>query len=101
MRLLDWQQLKPIIPYCRQHILRLEKTGDFPRRVRVGPGRVAWLESEVVDWIAARAAEREPALTDPHEVAAPPDPVREDLGGRQALRAPPRKTACAYAAREG
>jgi prophage regulatory protein len=65
MRLLDWYQLKPKIPYTRQHILRLEKQGLFPRRVQVGPGRVAWLESEVDAWIEARAAERKEARTPP------------------------------------
>jgi prophage regulatory protein len=33
-----------MVPYTPQHILRLEKEGKFPRRVQVGPNRVAWLE---------------------------------------------------------
>jgi prophage regulatory protein len=35
----------------------LEKEGKFPRRV--GSNRVAWLESEVEAWVAARVAERD------------------------------------------
>ena len=37
-------------------IQRLEKAGDFPRRVRLGPRAVAWRASEIEDWIADRAA---------------------------------------------
>jgi prophage regulatory protein len=58
-RLLDWPQLRPKIPFTRQHIGRLERAGKFPKRIQVGENRVAWLESEVEDWIAARVAERD------------------------------------------
>lgn len=30
----------------------------FPKRVRLGPNAVGWLQSEIDAWIAARAAER-------------------------------------------
>ena len=53
-RLLDWPQLQPKIPYSRVHIGRLERAGEFPRRVRVGLNRIAWLESEIDEWIASR-----------------------------------------------
>ncbi|MFZ1105907.1 MAG: AlpA family phage regulatory protein [Hyphomicrobiaceae bacterium] len=38
--------------------MRLEKKGKFPRRIQVGPNRVAWLLSEVEAWISDRVAER-------------------------------------------
>lgn len=37
-------------------ILRWEKQGLFPRRRKIGPRLVAWLESEVDQWIADREA---------------------------------------------
>jgi prophage regulatory protein len=46
------------IPYSFQHIARLEKGGQFPQRVQLGPNRVAWLCIEVEDWIASRVARR-------------------------------------------
>jgi len=58
IRLITRAELCSIVPYTPQHILRLEKRGLFPRRVQVGANRVAWLLSEIEDWIAARAAER-------------------------------------------
>ena len=61
-RLITKRELCQIVPYTPQHILRLEKQGKFPRRVQVGPNRVAWLESEVEAWVAARVAERDACI---------------------------------------
>lgn len=47
------------IPYSNVHLLRLEKDRRFPRRIRIGGGRIAWLESEIVDWIQERIDERD------------------------------------------
>jgi prophage regulatory protein len=33
---------------------RMEKIGDFPRRRQISPNRVAYLESEVIDWMESR-----------------------------------------------
>jgi predicted DNA-binding transcriptional regulator AlpA len=48
-RLLSYPQLKSEkgIEYTRQHLARMERDGLFPRRVQVGPNRVAWWESEI------------------------------------------------------
>jgi prophage regulatory protein len=35
------------IPYSRQHIDTLEKAGKFPKRVKIGPKCVRWIESEI------------------------------------------------------
>ena len=59
LRLISRAELLTIIPYTPQHILRLEKRGLFPRRIQVGPNRVAWLLSEIEAWVAARICERE------------------------------------------
>ena len=39
-------------------LLRLEARGRFPHRVRIGGTSVAWLMSELNDWLAERAEER-------------------------------------------
>lgn len=31
---------------------RMEKSGFFPKRIRITPRRVAWRQSEVDDWIS-------------------------------------------------
>ena len=62
-RLLSYPELRTRkgIPYTRQHLSRLEKKGLFPRRVRIGDNRVAWIEDEIDDRIETVAAEREAA----------------------------------------
>jgi prophage regulatory protein len=60
VRLITKKQLLQRIPYTIQHIQRLEAQGRFPGRVQVGPNRVAWIESEIDEWLAARVAARKP-----------------------------------------
>lgn len=58
-KLIDKRGLKEIgIPYCFAHIARLEAKEEFPKRVRLGACRVAWVYDEVVEWIDARVALR-------------------------------------------
>jgi prophage regulatory protein len=42
------------IPYSQNQLRRLEAQGTFPKRVRIGANRVAWVREEVDHWIAAR-----------------------------------------------
>ena len=35
---------------------RMEKRGEFPKRHQISPNRVAYLESEVIDWMESRPA---------------------------------------------
>jgi len=37
------------------------KDGTFPKPLRLGPKASGWLDSEVSDWIRAKAAQREAA----------------------------------------
>ncbi|MGE0851970.1 MAG: helix-turn-helix transcriptional regulator [Hyphomicrobiaceae bacterium] len=59
IRLITKAELRRIVPYSPQHILRLEERGLFPRRVQLGANRVGWLLAEIEHWIAARVAERD------------------------------------------
>ena len=47
------------VPYSEVHIWRLEQAGKFPRRVRLGANRVAWVEAEINEWISAKLKERD------------------------------------------
>ena len=58
MQLIDKKELVKLVKYSPQHIARLEKAGQFPKRLRLGQNRVAWLLSEVEDWIEQRLGER-------------------------------------------
>ena len=59
LRVISWRELSEMIPFTRQHILRLEKAGRFPRRLQIGARRVGWLATEVEDWLAAKINDRE------------------------------------------
>ena len=45
------------IPYSRAHLYRLEDQGDFPKRKRIGANRIAWVCTEVEQWLAERMEE--------------------------------------------
>jgi prophage regulatory protein len=59
--LLSKKQVRAMVLYCPAHIARLEKAGTFPKRVRLGQGRVGWVKEEVEAWVRARIAERDNA----------------------------------------
>ena len=44
------RELRRMVPYTPQHILRLEKKGKFPARITFGERRVGWLSHEVLAW---------------------------------------------------
>ena len=58
-RVISRRELCEMIPYTPQHILRLEKAGKFPKRLKLGARRVGWLLSEIEMWIAVRASQRD------------------------------------------
>ena len=59
MRILSKRHLKELVLYSPQHIARLEAAGEFPLRVQLGPNRVGWVESEVLDWLQERIDNRD------------------------------------------
>lgn len=40
--------------FKRSHIYALMARGDFPKTVRIGTNAVAWRQSDIAAWIAAR-----------------------------------------------
>lgn len=58
MRILSKHQLKELVLYSPQHVARLEKAGEFPKRIQLGPNRVGWVEAEVMEWLQTRLDDR-------------------------------------------
>ena len=56
-RVITRKELRLIVPYTPQHILRLEKQGKFPKRIHIGERRVGWYLTDVETWLAARDRE--------------------------------------------
>lgn len=42
----------------RSQIYTYMKTEDFPKSIKIGPASVAWLESEIDEWINAKVNNR-------------------------------------------
>jgi len=38
----------------RSTVWRLEKLGQFPKRIKLSPNCVGWRKSEVLDWLSSR-----------------------------------------------
>lgn len=57
-RLIFPDEVHSISRYSAQHLRRLEAQGDFPRRIRIGANRIAWLRDEVEQWLADRLEAR-------------------------------------------
>ena len=51
-------EIARLIPYSQNHLRRLEAKGSFPKRIRIGANRVAWVRQEIDSWIEARLNER-------------------------------------------
>lgn len=58
-QLIDKKELTKLVKYSSQHIARLEKAGEFPKRLQLGQNRVAWILAKVEEWIDQRIAKRD------------------------------------------
>lgn len=50
-RLLRLNQVLDKTGLKRSQVYAYMRTGDFPRSIKIGPSSVAWLESEIEEWI--------------------------------------------------
>ncbi|HVY83161.1 MAG TPA: AlpA family transcriptional regulator [Steroidobacteraceae bacterium] len=54
MNFLRLRQVVSVTGLSRMTIGRLERAGEFPRRRQLGARSVAWVQSEVEEWIESR-----------------------------------------------
>ncbi len=59
MKVLRIKDVQARVGYSRSHIWQLERAGRFPRKIRLGPNSVGYVESEIDEWIAGKVAERD------------------------------------------
>jgi prophage regulatory protein len=55
-QMLSERQILDLLPIARSTLQQWEKSGEFPKAVRIGPNRKAWYADEVAKWQAAKAA---------------------------------------------
>ena len=53
-RLLRLAEVRSRVPYSRSTIYQLIAQSKFPKPINLGGRAVAWIESEIDEWIAAR-----------------------------------------------
>ena len=53
-KILRFPEVEEKIGLSRSTVWRLEKTGKFPQRVRIGLRGIGWYESEIDDFLANR-----------------------------------------------
>ena len=54
MNILSTREVIKITNLSRVSLWRYERHGLFPKRLRLGPNRVGWLQSEIEDWLRSR-----------------------------------------------
>lgn len=59
MRFLSMKEVRARTSLSKVHIYRLISEDQFPAQVPLGPARVAWLETEVDEWMEARLRDRD------------------------------------------
>ena len=57
-RIITANERRRLVPYSHMQIWRMERDGRFPKRIKLGPHRVGWSYSEIMDWIAERKSDR-------------------------------------------
>ncbi|MDP1732474.1 MAG: AlpA family phage regulatory protein [Devosia sp.] len=57
MRFLSKKQVRDLISLSFASIDRMEASGHFPLRIRLGQLRVVWLEEQVIEWMRQRIKE--------------------------------------------
>jgi len=53
-KLLNLRQVVELVGLSRTTLWRLERAGQFPRRVQVSTKAVRWHQAEIFDWIESR-----------------------------------------------
>jgi len=52
MKIIKKKEVMGLTSLSYPTIWRLERKGDFPKRIQLSPNRVGWFEEEVLAWIA-------------------------------------------------
>ncbi|MFY3327250.1 helix-turn-helix transcriptional regulator [Vibrio fluvialis] len=58
-KLMRLKEVMEMTGLSRSYVYQLMAEGDFPQSVSLGARAVAWVESEVQDWILERIAQRD------------------------------------------
>jgi prophage regulatory protein len=92
VKVITFPEFRPLkgIGYTRVHLKRLEAAGLFPMHIEIGPGRIAWIEAEIDEYLEARVTARvaPPALGRAGARPAIDERVRSSSAARAPADAP-------------
>jgi|TARA_B100001939_G_C16540376_1_gene446044 prophage regulatory protein len=54
IKFLRLPEVRERVTYSAPQIWRLEKANKFPKRVQIGENRVAWIATEIEEWITSK-----------------------------------------------
>ena len=52
--MLSMEQVRQLVPLSHCQIYRMMKAGTFPRSIKIGLHRIAWMQSDIAEWIESR-----------------------------------------------
>lgn len=64
-RMVLWPEVHAVVGLSRTTIWRMERTGQFPRRVLLSARAVGWQEAELKAWLSKRLAARDGGTSHP------------------------------------
>ena len=53
-RFVSMKEVRARVPFSKPTIYKLMRAGKFPQARRIGETRIAFLESELLEWMASR-----------------------------------------------
>ncbi len=59
MKLIKIKEVTALTSLARATIYKKVSEGEFPKQVSLGANSVAWLESEILEWIEEKIAQRD------------------------------------------
>lgn len=59
MKLIKIKEVTALTSLARATIYKKVSEGEFPKQVSLGTNSVAWLESEILEWIEEKIAQRD------------------------------------------
>ena len=83
--ILRFSDLEPAgVHFCQKHLRDLERRGEFPARVALGPHSVGWLATEIAEWVASKIAARSVVPLQTRGPGRPPKPPARNCQGEPA-----------------
>lgn len=54
--MLSMEQVRQLVPLSHCQIYRMMKAGTFPQSIKIGRHRIAWMQSDIAEWIEGHRA---------------------------------------------